>query len=145
VVVAFEGGMPLVGLAIGAPIAGAVSGIADWIAAAVLVGVGVWMLASGDEDAEEERVRRLSQTRGLAVIGLGIGISLDELAIGFSLGLAHLSVVVAVIAIVVQAVIAVQLGLTLGARVSDRTRENVERVAAVALIVLGTALAIFRF
>lgn len=142
VFVAFEGGMPLIGLGLGAPVAHAVSGIAEWIAAAVLIGVGAWMLVSGDGDDEEERVRQLSKTRGLAVIGLGIGISLDELAIGFSLGLTHLPTVAAVIAIVVQAVVAVQLGLNLGARVGERARENIERLAAVVLIVLGVTLAV---
>jgi hypothetical protein len=43
-------------------------------------------------------------------------ISLDELAIGFSLGLPRLSVVSVVAAIAVQAFVAVQLGLLLGAR-----------------------------
>jgi putative Mn2+ efflux pump MntP len=104
--------------------------------------VGVWLLLSGDEDAEEERVRRLSKAHGLAVVGLGVGISLDELAIGFSLGLTRLSVVEVVVAIAVQAFIAVQLGLRLGARVGDRLREGIERVAAVALILLGVVLAV---
>jgi putative Mn2+ efflux pump MntP len=138
--VAFEAGMPLVGVAIGAPIAHAVAGIADYIAAGALAAVGGWMLLSGDEDAEEERVRRLSKAHGLAVIGLGVGISLDELAIGFSLGLTRLSIVEVVVAIAIQAFIAVQLGLRLGARVGDRLREGIERAAAVALIVLGVVL-----
>jgi manganese efflux pump family protein len=140
--VAFEAGMPLIGVAIGAPIAHAVAGVADYLAAAALAAVGAWMLLSGDEDAEEERVRRLSQAHGIAVVGLGIGISLDELAIGFSLGLTGLSIVEVVVAIAVQAFIAVQLGLRLGARVSDRVRENIERIAAVALIVLGVVLVV---
>ncbi|AEV81198.1 hypothetical protein ACWT_0185 [Actinoplanes sp. SE50] len=84
--VAFEAGMPLLGVAIGAPIAHAVAGIADYLAAAALAGVGAWMLLGGDEDAEEERVRQLSKAHGMAILGLGIAISLDELAIGFSLG-----------------------------------------------------------
>jgi manganese efflux pump family protein len=142
--VGFEAGMPLLGVAIGAPIAHAVAGIADYLAAAALAAVGGWMLLSGDEDAEEERVRRLSKTRGLAVIGLGVAISLDELAIGFSLGLTKLSVVEVVIAIAVQAFIAVQLGLHLGERVGDRLREGIERLAAIALIALAVVLLIER-
>jgi putative Mn2+ efflux pump MntP len=39
--VAFEGGMPLIGLAIGVPLARAVSGIAGYLAAAALAGLGV--------------------------------------------------------------------------------------------------------
>jgi hypothetical protein len=36
----------------------------------------------------------------------------------------------------------VELGLQLGARVGDRIREGIERVAAVALVVLGVVLAV---
>ncbi len=142
--VAFEAVMPLVGLVLGAPLAHAVSGIADYLAAAALIAVGAWMLLSGDEDAEEEKVRQLSRAHGLAMVGLGISISLDELAMGFSLGLARLSIAEVVIAIAAQAFIAVQLGLHLGGRVGDRLRENIERVAAIALIVLGLVLATAR-
>ena len=144
VFVGFEAGMPLVGLALGTPIARAFAGPADYVAAAALIAVGVWLLWSGDEDAEQQRVRRLSEARGLAVLGLGLGISLDELAIGFTLGLVRLSVVQVIVAIAVQALVAAQLGLWLGARLSDRFREGVERVAAVLLIVLGVVLLLTR-
>ena len=40
---------------------------------------------AGDND-EEEKASRLTSSRGLALIALGISISLDELAIGFSIG-----------------------------------------------------------
>lgn len=142
--VGFEAGMPLLGLLLGAPLARAVGGVADYLAAAALIGVGVWMLLSDDEDAEQDKARRLSTAHGWAVIGLGIGISLDELAIGFSLGLTGLPVVEVVIAIAVQAFIAVQLGLRFGARVGERVREGAERVTAIALILLGVGLAAVR-
>jgi putative Mn2+ efflux pump MntP len=48
------------------------------------------------------------------LLGLGASISLDELAIGFSLGLARLPTVPVIIAIAVQAFLAAQLGLLLG-------------------------------
>lgn len=135
--VAFEAGMPLVGLALGAPLAHAIGGVADYVAAAALAGVGLWMLLGGDEDAEEDKARRLAGARGLAVLGLGLAISVDELAIGFTLGLTRLPPVEVVVAIAAQAFVAVQLGLALGARVGERWRENAERLAAVALLGLG--------
>jgi putative Mn2+ efflux pump MntP len=135
--VGFEAAMPLVGLALGAPLARAVGGVADYLAAAALVGIGAWMLLGENEEAEEAKARRLTTARGWAVVGLGVGISLDELAIGFSLGLTRLSIVEVVIAIGVQAFIAVQVGLYLGGRIGERFREGVERVAAVVLILLG--------
>src|SRR5947207_5900412 len=108
--VLLEAGMPLLGLAIGAPLARAVGGVADYLAAAALVAVGLWMLFGGDEDTEQDKTRRLLDARGFVMVGLGLSISIDELAIGFSLGLAHLPMAQVVAAIAVQAFIAVQVG-----------------------------------
>jgi manganese efflux pump family protein len=68
---------------------------------------------------------------------VGISISLDELAIGFSLGLVRLPALPVIIAIAVQALLASQLGLALGHRISERLRERAEQLAAAALILLG--------
>jgi putative Mn2+ efflux pump MntP len=141
--VAFEAGMPLIGLALGAPLARAIGDSADYIAAAALIALGAWMLLS-DEDGEQDAAGRLASAHGLTLLGLGMSISLDELAIGFSLGLVRLPVISVVVAIAVQAFLAVQLGLMLGARVGERLRENAERLAALALIGLGIFLLIER-
>jgi manganese efflux pump family protein len=133
--VIFEAGMPLVGLAAGSGLARVIGTTADYLAGAAVIGVGVWMLASGGDD--EDRAGRLSGVRGLAWIALGISISTDELAIGFSLGLVRLPVVPVIVAIAVQTLVASQLGLALGAVVGERFRERAEQVAALALIALG--------
>jgi putative Mn2+ efflux pump MntP len=133
--VAFEAGMPLLGLAAGGGLARVAGTVADYLAGAAVIGVGVWMLAGGDDD--EDMAGRMSGARGLAVLALGLSISLDELAVGFSLGLVRLPVVPVIVAIAVQALVASQLGLALGAVVGERFRERAEQVAALALIVLG--------
>jgi putative Mn2+ efflux pump MntP len=96
------------------------------------------MLAAREHD--EQKASRVTSTHGLAIIALGVSISLDEFAIGFSLGLVRLPAVPVIIAIAVQALLASQLGLALGHRVSERFRERAEQVAAVALILLGAYL-----
>lgn len=63
--VLFEAGMPLLGLALGAPLAGAIGDAADYPAAAALIVLGVWMLRS-DEDAEEQAAGRLASPSGWA-------------------------------------------------------------------------------
>jgi manganese efflux pump family protein len=136
--VVFEAGMPLIGLAVGAPLARAVHSAADYLAAAALLSVGVWMLLP-DDGGEQGRAERLVSARGIAVISLGLAISTDELAIGFSLGLARLPVAAVIAAIAVQALLASQIGLALGHRIGERWREAAERVAGAAL----AALAIF--
>jgi manganese efflux pump family protein len=141
--VAFEAGMPLIGLAAGAGIARAVGDVADYLAGAAVIVLGVYLLAAGD-DGEERKAGRLASTHGLAVLTLGISISLDELAIGFSLGLVRLPAAPVIIAIAVQALLASQLGLALGHRISEQFTERAEQLAAVVLILLGAYLIIER-
>jgi putative Mn2+ efflux pump MntP len=139
----FEGGMPLVGLGLGSALAYGIGHIADYLAATAVIGIGLWMLLSDDED-EENRATRITASRGLALLGLGISISLDELAIGFSIGLTRLPVIFVITAIAVQAFLAAQLGLATGARIAERWRERAERLAGIALIMLGIYLIVER-
>ena len=125
----FEGGMPLVG-ALGGGLLGREAGSwAAWIAILLLAGAGVLMLF--------EREDRLPT----GLIALGLSVSLDELAIGISLGLLQVPLLPVCLAIAAQAAIATQLGLRLGARVGERFREGAERVAGGALIALALIFA----
>lgn len=101
-----------------------------------MIGTGGWMLASRDDD-DERKAGRILTTRGPALVALGLSISMDELAVGFSVGLARLPLVPLITAIAVQALIAAQLGLALGATISERLRERAEQLAGIALILLG--------
>jgi putative Mn2+ efflux pump MntP len=141
VFVLFEGGMPLIGLALGSVLARGIGQVADYLAAAAVIGIGAWMLLAGDKD-EEEKAGRLVSSRGLALVGLGISISLDELAIGFSMGLTHLPTAAVIVTIALQALVAAQLGLAVGAKIGERWRERAEQVAGAALILLGVYLII---
>lgn len=138
--VAFEAGMPLIGVAAGSGLARVIGGVADYVAAVAVAGLGVFMLVHDDDSAEEQKAGRVIGTRGLAVLALGISISLDEFAIGFSLGLVRMPIGRVIIAIGVVALIASQLGLSLGNRIGARFRERAEKLAAIALIVLGAYL-----
>jgi manganese efflux pump family protein len=137
----FEAGMPLIGLAAGAPLAHAIGGVADYLAAAALIAVGAWMLLAGD-DSETGKAQELLRKQGVAVIALGLAISTDELAIGFSLGLTRLPAAAVIAAIAIQALVASQIGLALGGRIGERWREGAERLAGVALAALGVFLVI---
>ncbi|MGH3274785.1 MAG: manganese efflux pump MntP family protein [Streptosporangiaceae bacterium] len=139
--VIFEGGMPLIGLALGATLAAGIGRAAGYLAGAGVIAIGAWMLLADGGD-EDEKASRLRTSSGLALVGLGISVSLDELAIGFTIGLAHLPSAVVITAIALQALVAAQLGLALGARISERWREHAERLAAIALILLGAYLMI---
>ncbi|HEV1998386.1 MAG TPA: manganese efflux pump [Candidatus Dormibacteraeota bacterium] len=144
VMASFEGGMPVLGFLLGGVVGRVLGNYAEYAAIAFLVLAGAMLLWPANEDAEEERLRLLSRARGLAAINLGLAVSVDELAIGFSLGLLGISLVVAVVWIAVQAVIAAQLGMRLGARVGEQLRERAEQLAGVALIGMAGVLLVLK-
>ena len=135
---AFETGMPVIGLALGAPLGRAIGDTADYVAIAVLLAFGLYTWFGPGED--DERLSQLIQLRGASALLLGTSISLDELAIGFTLGLLRLPATLVIGLIAVQAFILTQVGLRLGHRLSERLREGAERLAGIALIVLGLVL-----
>ena len=137
----FEAGMPLIGLALGAALGTVIGAIADYLAIAALAGLGAYMLFSGDEQ-DEAQAARFASARGPALVAAGVSVSLDELAIGFALGLTGVPIVPALVLIAAQAFVASQLGFALGARVGESLREGAERLAGVALLLLAALLLI---
>jgi putative Mn2+ efflux pump MntP len=129
---AFEAGMPLIGLAVGAPLGHAIGATADYIAIGVLLAFGLYTLLGSEHG--QARLGRLTQMHAAGALLLGISISLDELAIGFTLGLLRLPAGLVIVLIALQAFILTQLGLRLGNRLSERVREGARETAL--LIVL---------
>jgi manganese efflux pump family protein len=137
----FEMGMPVVGIVLGAVAGNLVGKAADYLAIVILIGLGVFMFwPRRDGRDEPARLGLLARTRGLAAIGLGISISLDELAIGFTLGLLRFPVVLVIALIGIQTLIVTQAGLRLGSRIGEAVRERAEQLAGVVLAVLGVVL-----
>lgn len=140
----FEVGMPVLGLVAGGLAGNLAGGTAEYLAIALLAGLGLWILRPGGDGGEEDRLASLARARGAAAIGLGLSISLDELALGVSLGLLHLPVLPALVLIGLQAILASQLGLRLGSRVSEAGRERSEKAAGVILLLLAAFLLAIR-
>jgi putative Mn2+ efflux pump MntP len=132
-VVLFEAGMPVVGLLLGRSAAHALGGPAEWVGLACLAAVGVWLLVERDEP------RAAGELKLGALLLLGVAVSVDELALGFSFGLLRIAIGWAVALIAAQAVVASQLGFRLGGRAA-RTGELAERGAGLALLVAAALL-----
>ena len=139
----FEATMPLVGVALGAPLGHAIGSAADYGAATLILALGAYLLIA-DEDGEGDRLLSLTSGGVLGALVLGVSVSLDELAIGFSAGLLRLPVLPLVLAIAAQAFLLTQVGLLVGARAGEALREATEKLAGVALIALGGLLLIER-
>ncbi len=70
----------------------------------------------------------------------GLRVSLDELAIGVTIGLLALPVVVVVVLIGAQAFVASQLGSRLGGQLGERVQDRAERLAGGLLVTLAAIL-----
>jgi putative Mn2+ efflux pump MntP len=141
VMAGFEMVMPIIGLLLGEAFGHLIGDAADDVAIAVLALLGGWMLMHDDDD-EGGRVAQLAGGRGFVLLALGISISLDELAVGFTIGLLHLNLWLAVILIGAQAFLFSQLGLRLGVRLGETLRERAEQLAGAALLGLAALLAV---
>ena len=142
---AFEAGMPIAGMLIGRA-AGAFLGTwAGYGGIAFLLVAGALLLRPKQQDSDETgRLRLLAHARGLAILDLGLSISIDELTVGLSAGLLGLSIPLTVLWIGIQAAVATQIGLRLGGRFSEQVRERAEWVAGVGLILVALVLLVLR-
>ena len=138
---AFEAGMPIAGMVAGRAAGAFLGAWAGYGGIAFLLVAGLLLLRPGQDESDEAgRLRLLAHARGLAILDLGLSISVDELTVGFSAGLLGLSILLTVLWVAVQALVATQVGLRLGARLADEVRERMEWLAGVALIVVALIL-----
>lgn len=149
--------MPLVGLLIGYTVSLAVSGIMHYAGALILVGIGAWELwEEGREHfARTKRPARIEQRSSSRFawgeqLLLALSVSLDELAIGFSLGSLPFGKAISPLAlsiyIGIQGLCMAVLGIALGRLLRVRLKllkEWSELISAVLLIGLGVWLLFF--
>lgn len=142
--VAFESGMPVLGMMVGRAIGQHFAWLGSVAAGTVLIGLGavlLWRAVRAEPDADEEQARQMVTVGGLSVLVLGLSVSMDELAMGAAVGLVRtLPLGLLIVMIAVQTVIVTQIGLRLGTRIGDAWREGAERLAALLLMGLGGLL-----
>ena len=117
--------------------------VGAWIGPLLLVGVGVWIatgpLREGRRDAE--RMAKRAGTWG-GLVTLSFALAIDNVVVGFSLGLGDVDALRTAAAIAVVAVVFSLIGLHLG-RASRRTWEVAASVSAgVVLVAVGVAGAV---
>lgn len=133
--------MPLVGLFIGRGASRIIGHAASLAGGLALLCVAAWLIFFDDDDdtSVSERTRTLA---GWALIGTALSISIDELAVGFSIGLIGVPVILTILLVAAQALVFTWLGLTFGARLKPFVGEWAEKAAGIVLGLLGLWLAI---
>jgi manganese efflux pump family protein len=134
----FEAGMPLVGLLAGHT---AVAALGDWAGITgglLLIVIGAWQLtqalrAGGGSSPPPTSFRRLLLT--------GFALSLDNLVVGFSLGVQHTSLPEAIAVFAVASVSLSLAGLEIGRRLGQAVEFGAEYLAAAVLVAVGVLVA----
>jgi len=156
---AFEAGMPVLGLLIGAQAAASLGQGARWVGAGLLIAVGLYALASAARAGREQApAHEAAGTTGPAARGAGaagqvqpprvshllvsgLALSVDNLVVGFALGAYHTSIALGVIVIGAVSVAMSLIGLELGAGIGRWAGRRGEQLAGVMLISVGIAIA----
>ena len=135
--------MPIVGFVLGRTVSSALGNVASGIGVAVLFGVGLWMLyESLRGDADEARDLHVDSLPALLVTSLSV--SMDELAVGFSMGALGLPIALTVVLIAAQAFVITWLGSALGGQVGETFAERAESAAGIVLCGLAVVLTVER-
>lgn len=126
---------PLVGLLIGKVAGEFIGHWASLIGGMALLAVAIWFLFFEKEKEEEEKLER--NLVGWTLIVTALSISLDELAVGFSIGLIDVPIVLTMMLIALQAFVFTLVGLTFGSRLKPLLGEWSEKLAGIVLGLLG--------
>ncbi len=128
--------MPVLGWALGTTVAGWLSGVDHWIAFGLLGFVGGRMVVSGVGEADEG-LSGPDPSKGAAMIMLSVATSIDALAVGLSLAMLGVGILLpaAVIGLVTGALCT--LGVALGDRLGQRLGHRMELVGGLVLIGIG--------
>ncbi len=138
----FEGLMPIVGLLVGQRLGTALGEIAAYVAAAILIVIGGLEIREAILGDDDEIVGHPEAEKMRPLMLMGLSVSLDELAVGFALGVLNVPLGPALAYIALQAFVLTFVGLQLGQRLGHHFGERAELAAGIVLALLGVALAI---
>lgn len=139
---AFEFAVPLLGIWLGRAAARWVAQRASWIGSGLLIAMGLWMVAAGVRyQSHDAKIARQATTwSGLSL--LATGLSLDNLVVGFSLGMGGADPLLVAATIAVFSAGFTWLGIGLG-QTSRRHWEQYAKIGAGLLLIgLGVANAL---
>lgn len=136
----FEAGMPLVGLLVGRGAAHAMGDAARYAGGALLVAIGAWQLVQTARLSRRgEPAPPIAMSR---LILTALALSTDNLVVGFSLGVEHVSVAAAVAVFAAVSVGLSLLGLEFGRRLAAAVEVGSQYLAGIVLVAVGILVAV---
>lgn len=135
----FEFLVPLTGLWLGREASNLIADAAEWIGPILLASLGCWALYKANERSlgDNSDVEAITSWKGL--IALAGGLSIDNLIVGFSIGLGRLDPLALATTIAVFSIAFTQIGLEIGARASGNHEGSARKAAGLLLLALAVA------
>ena len=135
----FEFLIPLVGIWLGQQISLTLGDQTSWIAPVLLTGIALLALYSAIQGSPEDKKITDKVTSWGGLIFLAVGLSVDNLVIGFSLGLTGMEPLLVATTIALFSLVFTWLGMHLGAKARRHWQQYTELGAGILL--LGLAMA----
>jgi len=139
----FEALMPVVGLLIGRQLTTELGGYGRYVGGGLLVLTGLYTIWQGRREQQEAE----GESGGLQnLVVTAFALSIDNLVVGFALGVYPVPIAVAAVMMGVVSVVLSLAGLELGSRAGKRLGAWSEELGGAVLVLVGLALAfgIFR-
>ena len=137
---AFETGMPILGLIIGQVLANKIGDRANLIGAGLLGLTGLYLVLSSLKRRDEKEVKQAASNGWSKLLVVGLALSVDNLIVGFSLGVYRVPIVLAAVTIGVVSVLLSLIGLEMGKRFSVKFDEYSEILSGLILILVAIAI-----
>jgi manganese efflux pump family protein len=138
----FEVLMPIIGVLLGVSAAGLPGSIGRYVGGGLLIATGLYAIWQGRQSsAGGGRRRGQKKLKTTQVLLAAAALSIDNLIVGFALGVRHVPIVVAAAVIAFVSVAMAVVGLQLGDRLGEPLESLSEEVGGAALALVGVALA----
>lgn len=138
----FEFFVPLLGLWVGRTTAVWIEEEVAWVGTLLLLALGLWTFASSFRQAPPEEAYAPYLTSWTGLMALAAGLSVDNLVIGFSLGLGEATALLIATTICGFSVTFTWVGLTVGRYAGSAYRHYLSMLAGLVLIALAIGRAL---
>lgn len=135
----FEALMPVIGMAIGESVAGSIGDKARYVGIGVLVVMGIYSLLK--KDGDEDEADKAAKAKGASILFLAVALSLDNLTVGFGVGMFDAPIAIAAIIFGIISLLLTLLGLEIGRFLGKRMSVSADKLSGVVLLIVAGVMA----